>query len=73
MAIIAPEETDVESRHASIEERLIVIETRMETFATKADLRQLEVQMVKWMVGVQVILILALVAVFAGFAQVFWY
>ncbi|MCY4438177.1 MAG: hypothetical protein OXE05_12685 [Chloroflexi bacterium] len=73
MAIIAPEETDVESRLASIEERLIVIETRMETFATKADLRQLEVQMVKWMVGVQVILILALVAVFAGFAQVFWY
>jgi hypothetical protein len=38
----------------SVEERLVRIETRLDGFATKEDLANLETRLIKWMVGLMV-------------------
>ena len=47
----------------SVEERLIRLETKQETLATKEDLAKLEARLIKWMVGVMVASIVAASAV----------
>lgn len=45
---------DTSEKLVGIGERLVRIETRMEAFATKADLHDMTSQMIKWVVGAAV-------------------
>ncbi|WP_342617190.1 hypothetical protein [Rhodoferax sp. GW822-FHT02A01] len=42
---------DTSEKLVTIGERLVRIETRLDTFATKTDLHEMTAQMVKWIVG----------------------
>lgn len=55
----------------TVEERIARIEERMDTFATKADLHQLETRLIKWIIGAQLGFIIAISGLLVAYAQLF--
>ena len=56
---------------ATVEERVSFIEGKLDQFATKSDLAEMESRLIKWMVSIVLLGMGAMTAIMAAIVQVF--